>query len=223
MVDFAEQRKNMVESQVRPSDITDRRIMRAMLEVPRERFVPDALAAVAYADEAVPLATGRSADALRRAPAPRLLAKLIQLLEIDASDRVLVIGGGRGYAAALISRMAAKVIVLEVSEVLASASRSNLAAAGCQNTEVVVGPLPAGWPAESPYDGVLIDGGVEQVSEDLLDQLKDGGRMAAVLMLGAIGRGSVWRRIGATFDRRDSFDGIAAVLPGFERAPEFVF
>ena len=218
MTDFATQRKFMVDTQVRPSDVTDRLIIRAMLEVPREAFVPPALQPIAYMDEQLRLADGRLGRYLL---APRTLAKLIQNLDIAADCSVLDIGGGTGYSAAVLAKLARRVVAVEAAPELAELARTQLA--GLTNVKLIGGDLAAGAAGEGPYDAILVNGAVEDVPAALLDQLKDQGRLAAVRVEMGLGRATLWRRYGTQFDRRALFDAGAPVLPGFERKAEFVF
>ena len=139
MSDTALQRKNMVESQVRPSDVTDRRITAAMMVIPRERFVPPELASLAYSDETLTVAANRALLA------PRLLAKLVQIAEVEASDKALVVGGFCGYAAAIVAQLAANVVALLPDGETASAAAAVLIAIGADNVETAAGVLTAGW------------------------------------------------------------------------------
>jgi len=220
MANAALQRKNMVESQVRPSDVTDRRVLRAMGEVERERFVPPGLREFAYMDEVVPVGATASRRALL---APRVLAKLIQAAEIVETDAVLDVGAATGYSSAILAKVAARVVALEVDAGLAEEAGKALAAAGASNVTVATGELAAGHAAAAPYDVILMEGVVSQVPPGLLDQLKDGGRLVAIVSEGRFGRVLVWRRIGTSYDARPVFDAGGPRLPGFERRPEFVF
>ena len=218
MTDFATQRKFMVDTQVRPSDVTDRRIIRAMLDVPREAFVPTALQPIAYMDEQLRVSNGTPGRYLL---APRTLAKLIQNLDIAADCAVLDLGGGTGYSAAVLAKLARRVVAVEAAPELAELARTQLA--GLTNVKLIGGDLAVGAPGEGPYDAILVNGAVEEVPGALLDQLKDQGRLAAVRVERGIGRATLWRRFGTQFDRRALFDAGAPVLPGFERKVEFVF
>lgn len=220
MVDAATQRTNMVESQVLTSDVTDHRILRAMRELPRELFVPAPLAGLAYMDEAVPL-TPPGPDR-RWLLAPRVAAKLLQLADIGDDAHVLDVGSGSGYSAALLGRLARSVIALEGNEALASAARRNLAELGIGNVTLVSGSLVEGWPGKAPYDAILVQGSISQTPEDLLDQLKDGGRLVAVVNGEGIGKATIWRRLGRSMDSREAFDAQAPELPEFRKAPAFV-
>lgn len=218
MTDFATQRKFMVDTQVRPSDVTDRRIIRAMLEVPREAFVPAALRPIAYMDEQVRLADGKPGRYLL---APRTLAKMIQSLDVSADSAVLDIGGGTGYSAAILAKLAKRVVAVEVAPALGDLARGQLAA--LPMVKLVSGDLAAGAAAEGPYDAILVNGAVDDIPPTLLDQLKDQGRLVAVRSVGGVGRATLWRRYGVKFDNRALFDAGAPILPGFERKAEFVF
>ncbi|MBN9276888.1 MAG: protein-L-isoaspartate O-methyltransferase [Hyphomicrobium sp.] len=221
MIDHATQRLNMVESQVRPSDVTDRRITRAMREIPRENFVPGPLKSIAYADEHLKVADTGSTQ--RYILAPRLLAKLVQLLEIEPDGLVLDIGPATGYSTALLARLAQTVVSLEEDARLAERAQEALSERGVDNAVIIAGVMRNGASDEGPYDGILINGAVAEVPAALLDQLKDGGRCVAVSVENGVGRATVWRRHGMSYDRRPAFDANAPYLPGFEPAAGFVF
>lgn len=219
MADFAEQRRNMVDCQVRPSDITDRRIIRAMLDVPRERFVPPALEGTAYRDETISLA--KLVGSPRPMLAPRVIAKLIQLASIEPDARVLVIGSGTGYSAALVATMAAEVVLLEATPEIAALAQGALAKAGAKPVEIVSGSLADGSAQKAPFDAILVEGCVETIAPALLDQLKDGGRLVAIEREGGVGRAVAWLRTGGTFGKVIGFDASAPVLPGFAKPVAF--
>jgi len=220
MIDHATQRLNMVESQVRPSDVTDRRITGAMREIPGENFVPGPLKSIAYADEHLRVGeNGRQRVIL----APRLLAKMIQLLSIEPDGLVLDIGPATGYSTALLARLGQTVIALEEDPRLAERAQGTLTALGADNAVVITGPLRSGAPDEGPYDAILLNGAVASVPPALLDQLKDGGLLAAVSVENGVGRATLWVRHGMTFDQRTVFDASAPYLPGFEPQTGFTF
>ena len=223
MVDFLQQRINMVESQVRPSDVVDRRIPRAMLELPREDFVPEAMRTMAYMDEAVEVAPRRDGVIARYLLPPRTLAKLVQLAEIDPSAHVLDVGPATGYSTALLAKLAARVVALEVDDALCATMKENLRRLGLANVSVMLGALPTGAAREGPFDAILLNGSVEAVDAALLDQLKDGGRMIGIQTSQSFGRANVWRRSSDTFDVRPGFDVAAPPIPGFARPVGFVF
>lgn len=220
MVDAATQRINMVESQVLPSDVTDHRILRAMRELPRERFVPASLGGLAYIDEPVPVTPAGSAR--RFILAPRVQAKLLQLADIGDENHVLDIGCASGYSAALIGRIARSVVAVESDESLAAMARANIADVGLGNVAVVSGRLAGGWPNKAPYDAIVIEGSIELPPEDLLDQLKDGGRLVAIVNDDGIGKATIWKRFGLSMDARVAFDAAAPELSEFSKVPVFV-
>ncbi len=221
-MNFALQRKNMVETQVRPSDITDRRIIRAMLNVPREVFCPHQVRATAYCDEPVRV-SGSAAATPRHMAAPRVLAKMLQALELGDNDSVLEVGTATGYGAAILSRIAHRVTAIEVDQPLIDAARSALEATGAVDVVIVQGELAAGHAPAAPYDAILVAGAVPEVPRSLLDQLKDGGRLAAVISGPGIGHLTQWRRLGGAFDSRVMADATTPLLPGFDRPHAFVF
>ena len=218
MADSALQRKNMVESQVRPSDVTDRRIMAAMADLPRERFVPENLKPLAYMDEALPLVAGRALLA------PRILARLIQLCEIEAADTVLDVGSLTGYTAAIVARLGRKVLALDCDAGLAKAAEAALQSLQCANVAVVTGPLSGGHAPGAPYDVILIEGAIELLPDSLTDQLAPGGRLVAVEIANGVGRAIVVRKgTSGGLARRVAFEASAGLLAGFERPKSFVF
>ena len=222
MTDSKLQRLNMVESQVRPSDVTDRRIIKAMLDVPRERFVPPLLASMAYMDEPVPF-DAVNGESGRYLLAPRTFAKLVQLAEIGPDATVLDVGCATGYSTAVLAQLAKRVVAVESDKTFAEQARRLLEEMGVSNVAVVDGRLTGGVPAQGPYDAIVLNGAVAEIAPALLEQLKDGGLLAAILVDGPLSRAQVWRRGGKTFDARPAFDASAAVLPGFERPAAFVF
>jgi protein-L-isoaspartate(D-aspartate) O-methyltransferase len=215
MTDFAAARRNMVDGQVRTADVTDLRILAAMQEVPRERFLPPALAGLAYLDLDVPLGGGR------RLLKPMVFAKLIQAAAPAGTDRVLDVGCATGYGAAVLARIAGQVVALEQDPELAKTATAALADEANVSTASV--PLVEGWPPGAPYDVILLEGAAEQVPPALLRQLSDGGRLACVLGAGPDARATLYRRSGDDIGARPLFNATAAVLPGFVKPPEFAF
>jgi protein-L-isoaspartate(D-aspartate) O-methyltransferase len=222
MIDFAAARRMMVDNQVRTSDVTDWRVLAAMLEVPRERFLPPSSAALAYLDLDVPVAGGEGSAPRRCMLKPMVLAKLLQAAEIGAADRVLDVGAATGYSSAILARLAGSVVALEEDPALAQRAREGLAAAGADNVEVVVGPLSGGWPVVAPYDVILLNGATEVAPQSLLRQLKDGGRLVGVEGR-APGKATIYHAAAGEVSARPIFDAAAAVLPGFARPATFVF
>jgi protein-L-isoaspartate(D-aspartate) O-methyltransferase len=217
MTDFATARRHMVDGQVRTADVTDLRILAAMLEIPRENFVPSGAAGLAYLD----LDLAVDAAGARRLLKPMVLAKLIHAADVASSDRVLDVGCGTGYAAAILSRMAEQVITLEQDNALAQMARAALVSQ--PNVSGVSGPLIAGWPQGAPYDVILLEGATEIAPQAFLSQLKDGGRLVCVLGSGPGAKAMLYRRSGEELGGRPIFDASAAVLPGFAKAAVFAF
>jgi protein-L-isoaspartate(D-aspartate) O-methyltransferase len=216
MTDFAQARRMMVDGQIRTSDVTDLDLLAAFGALARERFVPERRQAIAYLDLDVPL-DGAGGRALMK---PMVLAKLIQAAEVGTRDRVLVVGCGTGYSAAILVQLAGTVVALEEDAALAKTA-AQLAAG--DEVAVVTGPLAAGWPKAAPYAVILLDGAAEVVPPALFDQLGDGGRLVGVIGRVPIGRGTVYRRSGAHVSARAEFDAVAPPLPGFAKPPAFVF
>ncbi|UWQ92799.1 protein-L-isoaspartate O-methyltransferase [Aliisedimentitalea scapharcae] len=214
MTDFAARRVMMVDTQVRPSDVTKFPIIDAMLDVPREIFVPDAQREAAYADEILPVGGGRMMlDA-------RTLAKMLDVLNITNDELVLDIGGGLGYSGAVLAQMAQAVILVEEDE-LADEAQELLAQTGADNAVVHKGALTAGAAEHGPYDVILLQGGVEDLPAAVTDQLKEGGRIACIFMSGNLGELRVGHKAGGDISWRLAFNAAAPVLNGFEKAHEF--
>jgi protein-L-isoaspartate(D-aspartate) O-methyltransferase len=219
-LDMADARRFMVDGQLRPNRVTDARLLGAMGEIPRERFMPAGLAARAYADEDVRLPDGRGLIQ------PMMIARLLQLLAIRDGDRILVVGAGTGYAAAVAAHCGARVVALEEDRAVLSLARRAVAGlVGPEALRLVEGPLVAGWPSGAPYDAILIEGEVPEVPEVLAGQLAEGGRLVTVLG-GARGLGAravIGRRVGGSFGVTDAFDCATLPLPAFRRVAGFVF
>lgn len=210
MADMSVQRRNMVESQVRPSDITDRRITRAMMAVPRELFVPARLAGLAYSDAPLSLENGRGLMA------PRDFARLVQLADIGDSDRVLDVGSCGGYSAAVLARLAGEVVALDSDSSARAAAAKALEESGATNVSCVSGPLQAGWSARAPYDVIILQGAVEIIPQKLKDQLAPRGRLVAVVLENGIGRAVVLRGGAEASAPRIAFEASAPRLAGLE-------
>ena len=216
MPDFAARRTMMVDTQVRPSDVTKFPVIEAMLAVPRERFVPEAQQEAAYVGETLTLAPGRVLLE------PRTLAKMLDALDLRADELVLDLGVGMGYSSALIARLAEAVIAIEPIEELAAEAEAAIAAVGANNVIVERAPLDAGAPRHGPYDVIIVQGGVEEFPQPLVDQLKDGGRAAAVFMEGALGVVRIGVKRDGAMRWRDAFNAAAPVLDGYARKRSFV-
>lgn len=217
MPDFAVQRFNMVESQVRPNDVTDPRILAALGEVPRERFVPAGKQGIAYQDAPIELVKGRFLLE------PRTFAKLLTLIAPDAADKVLDIGCATGYSTAVLGKLAASVIGIEQDADLVRMACDSVPAVGIRNATIIQGLLVGGCKDHAPFDAILINGAVEKVPDAILSQLKEGGRLATVIRAGEVGRGRLYLRENGRIGYRDTFDSPAPLLAGFREEVGFVF
>jgi len=214
---FADARAKMVESQLRTENVNDYDVLAVMGTLPRERFVPAAQQALAYIDRDVALGGGR----FLMEPAP--LARLLQLAELGKSERVLDIGCGTGYSAAALGSLCASVVALESDATLAAQAKANLAGLGITNAKVVTGPLESGYAADAPYDVILIDGAVESIPASLFGQLKEGGRLVAIVGVGRAAVATVYTKSEQQIGRRPAFNADARPLPGFRKPEAFVF
>jgi len=221
MSGFATARQNMVDCQVRPSDVTDIRILDAMLAVPREAFVPEPRQALAYLDLDLDVS---EADADKRyLIKPAVLAKMLQAADIKSSDRVLVVGCATGYAAAIVARLAAEVTATESDPALAAKAQAILAANGCGNVAVRVAAPADGDSANAPYDVIVLNGATEIVPERLYRQMRDGGRLVGVFATSRPARATLVTSSHGDFGHRALFDAAAPLLPGMKPVPAFVF
>jgi protein-L-isoaspartate(D-aspartate) O-methyltransferase len=217
MPDFAARRRMMVDTQVRPSDVTKLPIIQAMLTIPRERFVPDALVEVAYAGEHLPLGSGRVILD------PRTQAKMIDALSLGPSDLVLDVASGLGYSSAVIAQLAEAVIALEPDAELAAEAEAALAETEISNVVVENAAANEGAPRHAPYDALIIEGGIEHFPAALEEQIKEGGRAAALFMDGSLGTVRLGVKRQGAMRWRDAFNAAAPVLDGFTRERSFAF
>jgi protein-L-isoaspartate(D-aspartate) O-methyltransferase len=216
-MDFAAARRKMVASQVRTNRVTDPLVSSAMEAVPREYFVPAERRSVAYLDEDQPLGNGR------HIMEPMALGRLLQLADVEPGDKALVVAAGTGYSAAVLARMAESVVVLENDTSFADKASKIMTELVIPNVTVVRGDLASGVPAKAPFDVILIDGAVNEIPMALKQQLRDGGRLVAVVRSGPVGRATLVTRIGDAWGSRTDFDLIMAYLPEFAPQPKFVF
>lgn len=219
MTDFALARRNMVDGQLRPNRVNDAGLLAALSELPRERFLPEALRSVAYADDDVPLGNGRFMME------PMVLARLIQILQPRPEDKALVAAAGLGYGAAILGRLTKSVVAVEADAGLAAAARKTLQELGVTGVEQVAGPSEQGAAASAPYDIVLIEGAVPEVPGAIADQLAEGGRLATVIAdpSGALGVAHLFVKQGGVVSGRPLFDAGTPLLPGFARPARFTF
>lgn len=208
--DFAAAREAMVESQLRPQGVTDPAVLAAMGRIERERFLPSHTRPLAYVDRAVSIGEGRFLAA------PAVLGQLLTQMKVEPGHGALVIGAGTGYSAAVLAAMGARVVALESDPALAAAARE-------QGVTTVQAALTAGYPADGPYDQILIDGAVEIIPDAIIDQLADGGRLGTALVDRGITRLVVGRKAGGAFGTLSIGDAGVPILPGFSRPTEFTF
>ncbi|WP_313200008.1 protein-L-isoaspartate O-methyltransferase [Rhizobium sp.] len=217
MIDFEAARIKMVEHQIRTTDVTSHSVLRAFLSVPREAFVSEKAKPLAYLDADIELSPGRYL--MEASP----LAKLLQAAEITKNDRVLDVGAGTGYVAALLSHLAGSVTALESDGALCELASANLNALGCPNVTVVTGDLTKGCAAAAPYDLIFVNGSVEEVPAALLEQLAEGGRLVAVIGYGNAAQAKILLKEHGSISESSRFNLSVKPLPGFAKVKEFVF
>jgi protein-L-isoaspartate(D-aspartate) O-methyltransferase len=220
MTDFARARTTMVDTQLRTSDVTDRRILGVMGRVPREQFVPAAWQDLAYIDEEIPLGVGNPP---RHMSAPAPFARLVQLADISETDEVLLLGCGTGYSAAVLGGLAAHVVAVEPDATLAAQAKTNLAAVGASNVDVRTGTIEGGGSAKGPFDVIFLEAVVPDVPKGLLGQLKDHGRLVAIIGSGMTAVAHVFVRSGRDIAGRADFNARLPALPEPQREDTFVF
>ena len=221
MSGFATARQKMVDGQVRPSDVTDIRILDAMLAVPREAFVPQNQRALAYLDRDLDVSEGASAKRFLIRPA--VTAKMLQAAEIKDTDKVLVAGSASGYTAAVVARLAGQVIATESDPAQVAKAREVLAQLGLGNVTFRATAAAEGDPANAHYDVIVLDGATEITPDRLYGQLKEGGRLVGVFAMTKPPRATLVTHSHGDFGNRALFDASVPVLPGLERLPAFVF
>lgn len=217
MADYANRRTTMVDTQVRPSDVTKFPIIKALLEVPREAFVPTGKREIAYVGENIDLGNGRVVLE------PRSLAKMLEALNIQPDDLVLDIGCGLGYSSAVIARLAEAVVAVEDNPEMATDAQVLLAENDADNVAVVEGNLTDSAAKHGPYDAIILQGSAEQVPSTVTDQLKEGGKIAAIFMSGGLGSCRIGHKIDGKVTWRFDFNASAPVLKGFEDSQAFSF
>lgn len=219
--DYAQARVKMVDGQVRTTDVTELRLLDALLTVPRERFVAHAQRPLAYIDEDVRVTAPGTPPRYLIKPSP--FAKLVQMAAVSPTDFVLDVGCATGYSSAVLSKLASSVVALESDAELAARATETLGALGFDTVAVVQGPLQAGYQAEAPYDVIVIGGAVEELPVALFDQLREGGRLVVVEGVGNAGRGRLYVKAEGVVTGRSVFNVAIKPLPGFERAYTFQF
>lgn len=215
---FDEMRQTMIDCQLRPTGVSDQRVVEAFAAVPRERFVPADRATLAYLDEDLAVAPGRYLME------PMAFGQLLMGAGFRAHERVLIIGAGTGYSAAVIARLVHDVVAVEQDAALVASAQANLAATGAGNVRVVEAPLAGGWAEGAPYDVLFFDGAVGVVPEALLAQLKEGGRVVgAIVDEAGVQRGAAGIVAGGSFGLAEFTDISVRPLPGFDRPQQFTF
>lgn len=221
MSGFSTARQKMVDGQVRPSDVTDIRIIDAMLALPREAFVPENQRALAYLD--LDLDVSEAGSGKRFLIKPVVTAKMLQAADIKDTDNVLVAGCASGYSAAVVAKLAGRVTATESDPSLAAKARDVLALLGLGNVTVRAAAVAEGDPASAPFDVIVLNGATEIIPDRLYAQLKDGGRLVGVFGMTEPQRATIVTRSHGDFGNRALFDAAVPVLPGLERVPAFVF
>jgi protein-L-isoaspartate(D-aspartate) O-methyltransferase len=206
---YEQMRRAMVDSQLRTTAVNDPRVVAAMGQVPRERFVPQGQASLAYLDKSLPIAPGRAM------PAPMVTGRLLTEARVREGERALVVGAGTGYSAAVLAELGAVVTALEEDKDLAGKATPGVTRAA--------GPLAGGWAKGAPYDLILFDGAAEEIPAAIIDQLADGGRLAAPVVENGVTRLALGRKAGAGFGMLSFADAEAPILPGFAVEKGFIF
>lgn len=215
MTDYAKRRTMMVDTQVRPSDVTKFPIIDAMLTVQREEFVPASLREMAYVGENIDLGQGRTLLE------PRTFAKIVDGLDIQPHHVALDLGCGMGYSTAVLAHLCDFVVAIEDDAERAADAQTLLSEHGVDNAAVMEGPLAQGAPKSGPYDIIVIEGAVEQVPETLLDQLRDGGRIGCIFAEGTLGVVRIGHKIDGAVNWRFAFNASAPTLEAFRKAAAF--
>ena len=217
-MNFNEARRRMVDSQVRTNDVTDIRLQTAMETIPREIFLPVALRDQAYVEREIAYAPGRTLLTARD------FSKLVAIAEPKAGELVLNAVAGSGYSTAILAQLVDMVVAVESDEELSATAQENINTLDLSNAAVLAGPCDAGAAGQGPFDLIFVGGAIEKRPDALLSQLKDGGRLVAILRKAGVSRGVIYRRNGEAFACTEKFEAATqAILPGFEAVKSFVF
>jgi len=221
MIDFEEARIKMVDCQVRTCDVTEHGLISALMQVPREEFVPEDARPLAYIDEDISLAKLGAGGRFIMEPGP--FAKLLQLADVQEDDFVLVIGCGSGYSAAVLSLLGASVIAIEEDKALAQYANAKMTELGFDNVVVRDAKLAGGYHKEAPYDVIFVDGSVEELPDALPEQLAENGRLVVVKGQGNSATAQIITKNDGILSSRKAMNLAVKPLPGFEKAAEFQF
>lgn len=219
MVDYAAARELMVDTQIRPRNVTDKRLLWSMLNVPRERFVPEARVPLAYSDSQHDLGAANG----RILTSPEAFARLASLAEIDAADVVLDVACATGYSTAVLAGMASAVVAIENDADLVARAENVLTELEIGNAAVLEADLTAGLPSEAPFDVIVVNGAVEYVPEPLLAQLREGGRLVAPVRGPRTAIATIFARYGGEITSREAFELSMPELSQFFRPLTFAF
>lgn len=222
-MDFDRARRNMIDSQLRPNGVNDRRVLGALLAVPRERFVPARRRPLAYIDEDLVVREAAAGAPARYLMEPMAFARLVMLADVRAGDLVLDVGCATGYSAAVLAQLADSVVGLDDDAELAAAAEAALVELGVANAAVVAGSLAEGYASQAPYDAIVLEGAVETIPQALFAQLRDGGRLVGVVQDGPVGRATLFQSVEGNISSRVAFNVSVRPLPGFQRPPAFAF
>lgn len=218
--DYAVQRRNMVESQLRPNRVTDERILVAMEQLPREIFVPAGAAAASYLDEDIAIGNGRFLME------PMLQARLLQAAAIKDTDKVLEIGCATGYGTALLASLSREIVATDIDSALLTAATTNLRHLGLK-AQFTASPFERGLPEMQPYDVIMVNGAVAEVPAGWAAQLNDNGRLLVILRVDngvtQTGVARLYRKVAGQFSFQTLFDAQTPYLPGMGPRPKFVF
>ncbi|MGH1406014.1 MAG: protein-L-isoaspartate O-methyltransferase family protein [Rhodomicrobiaceae bacterium] len=221
MTNFSDLRRNMVDCQLRPNDITSLRILEAMDQVPRELFVPEAQQTTSYADREIQLVSRDESKGPRSMLTPMALGSLLEIADIEPTDYILDVGCLTGYSSAVLAHLAESVVAVEAVPEMVKKATDILSDLEIVNVAVVEGGLTQGQANQGPYDVILVNGAVEQVPTALTDQLKDGGRLVTVVIENGYGRAERFVRTGGVVSSVSLRDLSAPVLSDFSLVPEF--
>ena len=223
MSNFKAEREIMIESQIRPNAVTQTELLAAMLETPRELFVPPSQRGLAYIDGSLRVEAAREGQPPRYLLSPMVFAKLAQLAGIKPSDKVLDVGAATAYSTAILARLARQVVALECDAGLAAVAKDALLGQGIENAEVATAKLQDGFPSQAPFDVIFFNGRLAADPENLFSQLSEGGRIVAIMGGQVAAKACLLRKIDSQIQRVTAFDATAPLLPGFEMKQAFAF